>query len=98
MLNDNNCRSKFLIFGDYNLPNFNLKSGSIVPTVARAGSLESSVLAHISYLNFMQFNLIYNCCRSLLDLVFSNMFNINVINEIQPLLPLVPMYHPALTV
>lgn len=98
MLNNNNRRSKFLIFGDYNLPNINWQSvnGSIiVPTVARAGSLESIVLAHLSYLNFMQFNLIYNRFESLLDLVLSNMFNINVINEIHPLLLLDSMYHTA---
>ncbi|KAF0713286.1 putative RNA-directed DNA polymerase, partial [Aphis craccivora] len=38
VLLNNNCHSKFLIFGDYNLPNISWKSvnGSIVPSDARA--------------------------------------------------------------
>ncbi|KAF0694325.1 Reverse transcriptase domain-containing protein, partial [Aphis craccivora] len=99
VLLNNNYHSKFLIFGDYNLPNISWKSvnGSIVPSGARAGSLESNVLAHLSYLNLMQFNLIYNRSGSLLDLIFSNVFDINVINENHTLLPLDSMYHPALS-
>lgn len=46
----------------------------------------------------MQFNLIYNRSGSLLDLVFCNVFDINVTNEIHTLLPLDSMYHPALSV
>jgi hypothetical protein len=70
-----NCSSKFLIFVDYNLPNINYinwqsVSGSIVPVGAHAGSFESNVLAHLSYLNLMQFNLIYNGSGLLLDFVF----------------------------
>jgi len=60
ILLNNNCHSKFLIFGDYNLPNINWQSvnDSIVASGARAASLESNVLAQLSYLNLMQFNLI----------------------------------------
>jgi hypothetical protein len=100
VLLNTNCSSTFLIFGDYNLPNINWKSiyDSIVPMGARADSIESNVLAHLSYLNLMQFNLIYNPSGSLLDLVLSNVFNINVVNEDHTLLPLDSIYHPALTI
>jgi len=100
VLLNNNCHSKFLIFGDYNLPKISWQSvnGSIVASGARAGSLESDVLAQLSYLNLMQFNLIYNRSGSLLDLIFSNVFDINVINDNHTLLPLDSMYHPALSV
>lgn len=95
-----NYTSKLLIFGDYNLPNINCQSvnGLIVPAGVRAGSLESNILAHLSYLNLMQFNLIYNRSRSLLDFVFSNMFNMNVVNENHTLLSLDSIYHPALSI
>jgi hypothetical protein len=45
----------------------------------------------------MQFNLIYNHSGSLLDLVISNVFDINVVNEDHMILPLDSMY-PALTI
>jgi len=99
VLLNNNCHSKFLIFGDYNLPNISWQTvnGSFAPSGARARSLESNVLAHLSNLNLMQFNLIYNRSGSLLDLIFSNVFDINVINENHTLLPMDSMYHPALS-
>jgi hypothetical protein len=48
-----NCSSKLLIFGDYNLPNINWQSvnGSIVSVGVRVDSIESNILAHLSYLN-----------------------------------------------
>lgn len=46
----------------------------------------------------MQYNLIYNRAGSLLDLVFSNIFNVNIISEINSLIPLDYMYHPALKI
>lgn len=52
----------------------------------------------MSFQNLIQFNLIYNRSGSLLDLVLSNVFNINVGNENSTLLPLDSMYHPALTI
>lgn len=56
----NNSRSKFLIFGDYNLPNINWQSYN--------GSFEFYLIAGFSYLNLRQFNLIHNHSGSLLDL------------------------------
>jgi hypothetical protein len=57
VLLNTNYSSEFLIFGDYNLPNINWQpvNGSNVPVGARASSIESNVLAHLSYLNLMQF-------------------------------------------
>jgi hypothetical protein len=60
---------------------------------ARTGSIEFNVLVNLSYLNLIQFNLIYNRSGSLLDLVLSN-----VVNEDHMLLPLDSMYHLALTI
>jgi hypothetical protein len=95
-----NCNSKLLICGDYNLSNIKWQSvnGSVVPVSASVGSLESNVLARLSFQNLIQFNLIYNRSGSLLDLVLSNMFNINIANENSTLLPLDSIYHPALTI
>lgn len=56
------------------------------------------MLTHLSYLNLIRYNLKYNYSVSLLDLVFSNLFNINVFNENHTLPPLDSMHHPALTI
>lgn len=46
----------------------------------------------------MQFNLIHNSPGSLLDLVFSNIFNVNVTSETFPLVLLDYKYRPALRI
>lgn len=96
----NNSNSKFLIIGDYNLPNIKWVStyNYATPNLLNLSNVDSNILAGFSYLNLLQYNLVYNRSGSLLDLVFSNADNVNVSSVIYPLIPLDQMYHPALLI
>lgn len=73
----NNSNSKILIVGDYNLPNVKWTSNNkhVTPNLLHLSNQNSNILAGFSYLNLLQYNLVYNCSGSLLDLVFSNIDN-----------------------
>lgn len=81
---------KFLVLGDYNLTNVNWVTNNhkIIPRLSNNNCYESNIISLLSYVNLMQYNLVYNSSGSLLDLVFSNIFNVNVISETSPLVPL----------
>jgi hypothetical protein len=92
--------SKFLAIGDYNLSviNWQLVVNKINPQLFNISSTKSNILSCLSRSNLMQYNLIYNRVCSLLDLVFSNVHNINVSSTIYSLVPLDYNYHPALNI
>lgn len=58
----------------------------------------SNILAGFSYLNMLQCNLIYDRYGSFLNLVFSNVKNVNVSQVTCPLVPLDRMYYPVLSI
>ncbi|KAL4083887.1 hypothetical protein QTP88_029203 [Uroleucon formosanum] len=91
---------KFLVLGDYNLTNVNwvINNQEIIPRFSNNNLYESNILSALSYVNLMQNNLIHNSSGSLLDLVFSNIVNVNVTSETSPRVPLDYKYHPALKI
>lgn len=57
----------------------------------------ATVIDEFAYLNLRQFNKWYSLSGSLLDLVFSNIPNVNILNDIDKvILPLENLYHLAL--
>lgn len=90
--------SKFLILGDYNLPNIRWISinNNVIPNLSNVNNYNSNILNSLSYTNLIQHNLVYNRAGSMLDLVFSNINNVSVSSVVYPLVPLDRMYHPAL--
>lgn len=96
----NNSNSKFLAIGDYNLPGINWQfiDKKIKPQLFNISSIKSNILSCLSRSNLMQYNLIYNRTGSLLDLVFSNVYNIIVSSALNSLVPLDFNYHPALDI
>ncbi|XP_060861783.1 uncharacterized protein LOC132938784 [Metopolophium dirhodum] len=91
---------RFLVLGDYNLTNVNWVSNNrkIIPRLSNNNLYESNIISALSYVNLMQNNLIHNSSGSLLDLVFSNIVNVNVSLETSPLVPLDYKFHPALKI
>lgn len=91
---------KFLVLGDYNLTNVNWVSNNrkIIPRLSNNNLYETNIISALSYVNLMQNNLIHNSSGSLLDLVFSNIVNVNVSSEASPLVPLDYKFHPALKI
>lgn len=77
----------FLVLGEYNLTNVNWVSNNrkIIPRLSNNNLYESNIISALSYVNLMQNNLIHNSSGSLLDLVFSNIVNVNVSSETSPL-------------
>jgi len=96
----NNSDCKFLILGDYNFTNVNWVSLNNVatPNLSNVNNFYFNFLAGFSYLNLLQFNLVYNHSGSLLDLVFCNINYVNVFSVICPHVPLYRMYYPALLI
>lgn len=84
----NFSNDKFLLVDDFNLTKvkWNKVNDKIVPNLLSYNSYESNILTSLYYVNLMQYNLIYKSAGSLLDLVFSNVFNVTVVSEINPLI------------
>jgi len=95
-----NYNSKFLALSDYNLPgiDWQLVDSKIKPQLFNISPTKSNILSCLSRSNLMQYNLIYNRTGSLLDLVFSNVNNVNESSAIYSLEPLDFNYHPALDI
>jgi len=85
----NNSNSKFLAIGDYNLPGINWQfiGSKIKPQLFNISSIKSNILSCLSRSNLMQYNLIYNRTGTLLDLVFTNVYNIIVSSALNSLVP-----------
>lgn len=94
------CNSKIILLGDYNLSGlqWSVVKNNIVPHSLKYTNLETNVLANFSYLNLQQFNTIKNRKDSILDLILSNSTDILVSGEMDTLLPIDYMYHPALLI
>lgn len=93
----NNSNYKFLILSDYNLPNIQWVSvnNSITPNLFNTNNFDSSILASLLYVELTQHSLIYNNSGSLLDLVLSNINNINVSSVMHSLVLIDHIYHTA---
>ena len=89
-LMSNNPNSKFLILGDYNLPNIQwiTVNNNIIPDLSNVNNFNSNILTSLSYINLTQHNLVYNRSGSMLDLVFSNINNVIVSPVMYPLVPI----------
>jgi len=86
------------VLGDYNnLTNVNwvINNHKIIPRFSNNNLYESNILSALSYVNLMQNNLIHNSSGSLLDIVLSNIVNVNVTSETSPI---DYKYHPELKI
>lgn len=95
----NNATDKFLILGDFNLPNLDwIQTNSdkfLVPNNIQ-GNTQIDFVDKLNLCNLSQFNSYRNCKNRILDLVFSNN-DIAISNCIDPLVPEDP-YHKSLVI
>lgn len=94
---DNPC-DKFIIIGDFNMPNLLWKYCSDTSTYIcenLQGSSQFNLFDNVSLCNLSQYNFIKNSNNRILDLIFSNS-KVSVTMCHSPLVP-EDSYHPALT-
>lgn len=89
---------KFIILGDFNLPNINWvqKGDSTLCADNVQGVVQTDFIDKLSLCNLLQYNSNTNCKNRILDLVFSNN-EISITNCKQPLVPEDP-YHKSLCI
>lgn len=89
---------EIIICGDFNLPKLNwVVYNDYVKCHGNIYSQAATVIDEFAYLNCRQFNKCYNLSGSLLDLVFSNIPKVYVLDDAdKAILPLDTLYHPAL--
>lgn len=97
-----NDETKYLILGDFNVPNISWTSSSFgfAQPLASSGYKSDSLLDFLSLVDFQQFNLVENTNGKVLDLVMSNMCNSELLVENATHLKLcnIDAHHPPLLI
>lgn len=91
---------KFLIMGDFNMPNLTWKvsdGNSFYIADCLQGPVQQNLFDDLNLCNLSQYNNIFNCNNRLLDLIFSNN-DVTIARCQNPLSKLDATHHPALCI